>query len=375
MNFLETNFSTIIATKIVGPIRIAHSSSKIYEDIMVPMATFETPLWYSTQRGAIVSQRSGGINTIVLQDIMTRSIILETPDTASAAECREWILAHKDACSKVVNESSKHAKLENIHIEIVSNLIYLHFSLEVGNASGHNMVTKAADDLAAFIIQNFRPQKRIREISNLDPQKHQNLLQYISVSGNYCVDKKVSAINGILGRGKRVCAEIIVPRNICESILKTTPEKICELNLKKNMLGSILAGSLRSANAHYANAILAIFLATGQDAANIVEASQGITFAEIVEGNEGTTKDLYFSINIPNLIVGTVGNGKNLDFAQNNLEIMGCDAKNPDSSKRLASIIASSVLCSELSLMAALTNPEELMQAHISLERNNEKNC
>lgn len=317
MNFLEADTPTTIPTKIIGPIKIGQSGSKICEDIMVPMATFETPLWHSTQRGALVSQKSGGINTIILQDVMTRSIILEAPDTVSAAECREWISSHRDAISKVIEKSSKHAKLENIHIEIISRLIYLRFSLDVGNASGHNMVTKAADDLAAFIIQNFRAAKGIREISNLDnPRKHQNMLKYISVSGNYCVDKKVSAINGILGRGKRVCAEIIVPRNICESILKTTPEKICELNLKKNMLGSILAGSLRSANAHYANAILAIFLATGQDAANIVEASQGITFAETVETSESAAKNLYFSITIPNIIAGTVGNGKNLDFAR-----------------------------------------------------------
>lgn len=382
MNFADTDIPTIIPTKIVGPIRIEQLETGITEDIMVPMATLETPLWYSTQRGALVSQKSGGIKTAILQDIMTRSIILESSDTASAKDCGNWISNNKDAIAKIIERSSQHAKLENIHLEIVSKLIFVHFSINVRNASGHNMVTKAADDAAAFIIQNFchpnpnQDNQAASKIEGLDdnPQR----LKYISVSGNYCVDKKVSAINGILGRGKRVCAEIIVKKDICESILKTTPQKICELNLKKNMLGSVLAGSVRSANAHYANTVLAIFLATGQDAANIIEASQGITFAEIIDSTadtiaKTTREDLYFSVTIPNIIAGTVGNGKNLDFARKNLEIMGCNKEDPDSSKRLASIIASAVLCSELSLMAALTNAGELMKAHIYLERNTKK--
>lgn len=356
MNFSDTTIPTMIPTKVVGPIRIRRIGSTtvetVEEDVRVSMATFETPLWYSTQRGAIVSQKSGWINTAILQDIMTRSIILEAADIAAAEECRRWILDHHKELAEVVERSGKYATLEDLHIEVVAKLLYVRFSISTGNASGHNMATKASDDLAAYITQNF--------YSNFNSH-----VRYVSVSGNYCVDKKVSAINGILGRGKRVCAEIIVKKDVCEAILKTNPEKICELNLKKNMLGSILAGSLRSANAHYANAILAIFLATGQDAANIVEASQGVTFAEM------NGEDLYFSVTIPNLIVGTVGNGKNLDFARKNLEMMGCcDPENSDSSQRLASIIAAAVLCSELSLMAALTNPGELMRAHISLERN-----
>jgi hydroxymethylglutaryl-CoA reductase (NADPH) len=192
---------------------------------------------------------------------------------------------------------------------------------------------------------------------------HNVNMKYVSVSGNYCVDKKVSAINGILGRGKRVSAEIVVPNKICGKILKTAPEKIVSLNNKKNLIGSILSGGVRSANAHYSNLVLAIYLATGQDAANIVEASQGITFADL------SADDLYFSVNLPNIIVGTVGNGKNLPFALKNLEQMGCYPSDPSSSKRLAALIASTVLCSELSLLAALCNPGELVRSHVKLER------
>lgn len=347
MKFTDTKIQTTIPTKVIGPIDFIYDGVK--ESVSVPMATFETPLWYSTKRGSLISQKSDGIKTFVFDDFMTRSIILESEDTMSALKCKEWIFENQKNIENVVVESSRFAKLCDIYIENIAKLLYVRFSIETGNASGHNIVTKAADSIVNFIISHCR-------CINVN---------YVSISGNYCVDKKVSAINGILGRGKRTSAEIVVKKNICESILKTSPSKICKLNTKKNLIGSILAGSIRSANAHYANVALAIYLATGQDAANIVEASQGITFAEMYG------EDLYFSINMPNIIVGTVGNGKNLDFAIENLALMKCNSDNPESSKRLAAIIAATTLCSEISLLAAQTNQGELIESHIALERSN----
>ena len=148
-------------------------------------------------------------------------------------------------------------------------------------------------------------------------------------------------------------------------MLKTTPEKVATLNVKKNLIGTLLAGGIRSANAHFANMLLGFYLATGQDAANIVEGSQGITHAEAREDG------LYFSVTLPNLIVGTAGNGKDLPFVQDNLERLGCagDAEPGDNARRLATLCAATVWCGELSLMAAQTNPGELMKAHEKLER------
>lgn len=126
-----------------------------------------------------------------------------------------------------------------------------------------------------------------------------------------------------------------------------------------------MAGGLRSANAHYANMLLAFYLATGQDAANIIEGSQGVVHAEVRNG------DLYFSCTLPNLIVGSVGNGKGIDFVEDNLRQLGCkeDREPGANARRLAAICAATVLCGELSLLAAQTNPGELMEAHIKLER------
>jgi len=209
------------------------------------------------------------------------------------------------------------------------------------------MATRAADALLGWILEQ-RPECR-----------------YGSISGNLCCDKKASAVNGILGRGKYVVAETLLSGRLVERYLHTTPAKIAELNQRKNWMGTMLAGGVRSANAHFANMLLGFYLATGQDAANIVEGSQGFVQADEREG------DLYFSVTLPNLIVGTVGNGKGLAFVEDNLRELGClENREPGANaRRLAILCAATVLCGELSLLAAQTNPGELMAAHLKLER------
>ena len=341
---LKADSSAVIPLKWVGPIKI--ESEFCNEEISVPLATFELPLWPSVDRGARISRQTVGIKVVIEEDQMTRSFVLEANSASEAIAAKENILSSFDFIS-TVKETSSFEDLKNITAEVLGKLIYFRLAIFSKEASGHNMVTNSANYLANIILKEF-------------PN-----LKYISISANYCTDKKVSAANGILGRGRKCIAEIIIPKKICQKFLRVEPEKLVELNIKKNLLGSILAGSLRSANAHYANILLAMYLATGQDAANIVEGSQGITFAEM----QG--EDLYFSITIPNIIVGTIGNGKNISFAKENLERLGClkASNNGENSKRLATIICATTLCSELSLLAALSNQNELIDSHLKLER------
>ena len=318
-------------------------------EVAVPLATYETPLWPSVKRGALVSRKTEGISVSVISDCMTRSVVLESDNVGQILEFHNSLLLRKEDLQKEVSKTSSYAKLLDIDTQIVGNLIYIRFKYNTGDASGHNMTTKASDALINWICKEYP------------------YMRYVSVSANYCTDKKVSAVNGILGRGKNVTAEIIVPKKLCSKILKTTPEKIVNINNKKNLIGSILAGGVRSANAHYANMLLAFYLATGQDAANIVEGSQGITYASLTK--EG---DLYFSVNCPNIIIGTVGNGKEFNFVREYLTKMGCLDKKSSvgvNSKKLAAIATATVLCGELSLLAAQTNQGELMEAHERLER------
>lgn len=333
--------------KVVGPVKIM--GPEVEDEVRVPLATYEAPLWPSVDRGARVSVAAGGIRAVIVDERMTRSVLLEAPNAEVAAVTAACLRNRIDDMEKVVREGSRFAHLLDVHYQVVGNLIYLRLELSTGDAAGHNMVTQAADSLLPWIL---------REYSDL---------RYVSISGNYCTDKKVSAVNGILGRGRNVVTELLVPRDICERVLRTTPEKMADLNLKKNLIGTMIAGGLRTANAHYANMLLAFYLATGQDAANIVEGSQGFVHAEV----RGDARDLYFSATVPNIIVGTVGSGKGLDFVQANLELMGCaEAREPGrNARRLAVICAATVLCGELSLLAAQTNPGELMRAHVKLER------
>ena len=332
----------------IGPLKI--TGPVLNEEVKVPLATLEKPLWPSTQRGARITQKAGGIRSIIIDERMTRSIILQADNAFNAVTARQKLTAQYKQLADIVKDSSRFAQLLAIHIQIQANLLYLRIEISSGDAAGHNMVTLAADKLITWILE-----------------AHPSL-RYISISGNYCTDKKVSAVNGILGRGKNVIAESVIPRRLCQRYLKTTPENLVDINIKKNLIGSILAGSLCSANAHFANALLALYLATGQDAANIVEGSQGMTHAELQNDK------LYFAVTLPNIIVGTVGNGKELPFAQRHLSMLGCLKKGAvgENARRLAAITAATVLCAELSLLAAQSNEGELMQAHLKLER--EKN-
>lgn len=333
----------------IGPIKLI--GAEVDAEVLVPLATYETPLWPSTNRGAKVSRQSGGIDVTIHGDQMTRSVILEGEN---AAACQQTLVSLKNREVELgdrVIASSRFARLENFHAQIVGNLLYLRFGFFTADASGHNMATKAADALLAWIIHQYPA------------------MQYVSISGNYCTDKKASSVNGILGRGKYVIAEVTVPREVCIETLKTTPEKIVDLNIKKNLIGTQLAGTIRTANAHFANILLGFYLATGQDAANIIEGSQGFVHAEVRAG------DLYFSVTVPNIIVGTIGNGKHHDFVRDNLQQMGClDDREPGmNARRLAAICGATILCGELSLLAAQTNPGELMRSHETFERNASK--
>ena len=183
--------------------------------------------------------------------------------------------------------------------------------------------------------------------------------QHIALSGNVCVDKKAAAINMVEGRGKTVVADVLIPKDIVSKKLKTTAEAIVEVNIAKNLIGSAVAGST-AYNAHYANMVAAIFLATGQDAAHAVEGSLGITTAENRDG------DLYFSVNLPDLPVATVGGGTSLETANEGLNILGVAGSGK--AKEFAEIVASTVLAGELSLIGALA-AGHLARAHQQLGR------
>lgn len=246
---------------------------------------------------------------------------------------------------KVAESTTRFGKLREIQPFIVGNYVWLRFLFSTGDAMGMNMVTIASDAVAKYIAEKF-PRARL-----------------VALSGNLCVDKKANAVNFILGRGKTVVAEALINREILKN-MDTTPEAVHEVNVGKNLVGSALAHSY-GFNAHFANIIAAIFIATGQDVAQVVESSMGIVTTEPRE--EG----LYISVYLPSLEVGTVGGGTGLPTQKEALGLLGVAGPGDPpgvNALKFAEIVASTVLAGELNLLVALAR-NELASAHKRLGR------
>ena len=335
---IENPIGTVqIPVGVVGPLVVNCEDINTY----VPMATTEGALLASVNRGCSAIRKAGGCNVSILANQMTRAPVIKTKSTKDAEKLKRWINEHFNEIKKVAETTTSHGKLLKIDpIAIVGRYAYPRFVYDSGGSMGMNMVTIATEKALEFI-------------------EGENDIDVIALSGNFCVDKKPAAVNMIEGRGKSVVAEVVIPKEIVEKTLKTTTEEIVEVNYSKNLLGSAIAGSY-GYNAHFANMVAALFIATGQDPAHVTEASLGITTAENDDG------DLYFSVTLPDLPVATVGGGTRLETASESLNLIG--AKGSGKVERFASIVAGIVLAGELSLIGALA-AGHLASAHQKLGR------
>lgn len=326
---------------VVGPTKI--NGEYFQGELYIPLATSEGALLASVNRGCSVIKKSGGANVRILSDKMTRGPVIKTKSIMESLEIKRWIEDNFHELKEIAESTTSHGKLLSIDpIVVVGKYVYPRFTYSTGDSMGMNMVTIATEKVL---------EKLTSETSG----------QIIALSGNFCVDKKPSYINIVEGRGKSVSAEIIIPKEIVEKTLKTNSKDIAEVNKSKNLIGSAISGTM-SFNAHYANMIAALFLATGQDLAHVVEGSLGITNAEDLDG------DLYFSVTLPDLPVATVGGGTSLETAQEGLSIIG--ASGTSKVEKFAEIAATVVLAGELSLVAALA-AGHLAKAHKDLGRGN----
>ncbi|PCH44816.1 3-hydroxy-3-methylglutaryl-coenzyme A reductase [Wolfiporia cocos MD-104 SS10] len=331
---------------IAGPLKVDG------ELFPIPMATAEGTLVASTSRGCKALNAGGGVTTVLTYDGMTRGPAIDFPTIVLAAQAKAWVESPEGyAIVKEAFEStSRFAKLQNIKCAMAGRTLFVRFATRTGDAMGMNMISKATE-------------KALETMSKEFPE-----MVVLALSGNYCTDKKPAAINWIEGRGKSIVAEAVVPGKIVKSVLKTTIEALCNLNTKKNLVGSAMAGSVGGFNAHAANILTAVFLATGQDPAQNVESSQCMTLMEPTNGGE----DLLMTVTMPCIEVGTVGGGTVLAPQQAVLEMLGVKGAhqtNPgQNAQQLARIIASAVMAGELSLMSALA-AGHLVRAHMAHNR------
>ncbi|KAL8149998.1 hypothetical protein AgCh_006853 [Apium graveolens] len=320
----------------------------------VPMATTEGCLVASTNRGCKAIYSSGGATGILLKDCMTRAPVVRFSTAKRASDLKFFLEdpMNFETLSLMFNKSSRFARLQRVQCAMAGKNLYIRFSCSTGDAMGMNMVSKGVQNVLDFLQCDFPD------------------MDVIGISGNFCSDKKPAAVNWIEGRGKSVVCEATITEDVVKKVLKTTVAALVELNMLKNLTGSAVAGALGGFNAHAANIVSAVFIATGQDPAQNIESSHCITMMEAV--NNG--RDLHISVTMPCIEVGTVGGGTQLasqSACLNLLGVKGANRESPGSNSRLlATIIAGSVLAGELSLMSAIA-AGQLVKSHMKYNRSN----
>ncbi|KAK4871731.1 hypothetical protein RN001_015855 [Aquatica leii] len=326
--------------------------------IHVPMATTEGCLVASTNRGCRALNEHG-VTSRIVGDGMTRGPVVRFPSISEASDAMKWIEDPQnfETIKNSFDSTSRYARLSKIQVRIAARYLFIRFVAKTGDAMGMNMISKAT------------------EISLKMIQIHFPNMEIISISGNFCADKKPTAINWIEGRGKSVVCEAIVSSSIVTTVLKTTVSALIDCNIAKNMIGSSVAGSIGGFNAHAANIVTAIFIATGQDPAQNVTSSNCITIME-PWGNNG--EDLYISCSMPSIEIGTIGGGTVLSAQSACLDILGVKGANitqpGENARQLARIVCATVLAGELSLMSALT-AGHMVKSHLKYNRSSTAIC
>jgi len=315
------------------------------------LATTEGRLVAGINRGASAINKSGGATTRIIKSGMTRSVILEFDSIKDTLNAISYINSEegKESISNAFKEKSKRISLNNIETFTQGRLLFIRYLADTQAAMGMNMLTIASTHATEELVEKLR-EKGIEA-------------RFISESGNMCTDKKPSSINLIEGRGVSIVAEALIKKEVLESYFKVDARSIERLNYAKNHIGSTLAGAAH--NAHVANVLAATFIAYGQDVAQIVDGSIAVVDAEARGG------DLYISVYIPALELGTYGGGTRRETAKELLianRIYGEGDEKGVSKYMLAELIASGVLAGELNLLAAEAG-KELSSAHASLKR------
>ncbi len=322
-NFLGT---VKIPVGLAGPLRINGRFAQ--GDYAIPLATSEAALVASYHRGAQLISEAGGCDVLVLDEGVGRTPGFAFRTLAECVACADWVQAHWEELQREAASTTRHGRLTRMRTTIEGNHLYLHLDFHTADAAGQNMATIASEAVCAYILQHcpIRP-------------------QYSFVEANLSGDKKASAQSLQTVRGRRVSAEALIPAELVRKRLHTTPERM-EDYWRVGTIGAVLSGTI-GIQGHFANGLAALYIACGQDVACVAESAIGVTRFEVTP--EG---DLYATVTLPNLIVGTVGGGTGLPSQRACLDILGLTG--PGNARAFAEVCAGLCLAGELSLVAAL---------------------
>ncbi|WP_026374809.1 hydroxymethylglutaryl-CoA reductase [Aestuariibacter salexigens] len=310
---------------VAGPVHIngENANGLFY----VPLATTEGTLVASYSRGMRVINECGGVKTTVVEQFMQRAPAFIFEDARQAREFGAWVEENFEAIKAAAESTTSVGKLQHIHQWSVSRSRYLRFNYTTGDAAGQNMVGKATLAACEWIKANYPVQ-----------------CEYL-LSGNMDTDKKHSHLNMLHSRGKRVIAEIVLKQDVLKRVMKVDTKTLARATVMANT-GALMAGAAYN-GPHSANGIASLFIATGQDEANVVESHAGLLSHELLDNG-----DLYMAVTLPSLIVATYGGGTGLPTQRECLELLGCYGK--DKANKFAEIVAATVLAGDISLGCAV---------------------
>jgi hydroxymethylglutaryl-CoA reductase (NADPH) len=325
---------------IAGPLLVdgEHAQGEFY----VPMATAEGTLVASYNRGMRLLYEAGGVKTTIVADHMQRAPAFMFADARAARAFSEWVDGHFGEIKTAAESTTSTGRLQEIEQYLAGRIVFTRFNYTTGDAAGQNLTGKATQAACRWIADQ------------------RGEIERFFLESNFATDKKSSQINMLRTRGKRVIAEATIPNELFRRIMRSDTRLMYQARQVSN-LGGFMSG-VNNNGAHSANGITAMFIATGQDVANVAESSAAYIYSELRDDG-----DYYYSVTIPALIVATYGGGTGLATQRECLEMLGCYGS--DRVRKLTEIVAATVLCGELSLGSAIV-AEEWVKAHDLLGRN-----
>jgi hydroxymethylglutaryl-CoA reductase (NADPH) len=311
-------------------------------DFYVPLATAEGTLVASYNRGMKLLREAGGVKVTVMDDVMQRAPAFLFDSARDSRAFAQWLDDHFDEIKQAAETTTSTGKLRDIEKYSASRILFTRFNFTTGDAAGQNLTGKATAAACSWITA-----------------RHPAIRRFF-LESNFATDKKSSQVNMLRTRGKRVVAEATIPSALIREHMRIDSATLFQARQVSN-LGGFMSG-VNNNGAHSANGITAMFIATGQDVANVAESSAAFVFDELLDNG-----DYYYSVTIPSLIVATHGGGTHLATQRECLELLGCYGKGKV--RKLAEVVAATVLCGELSLGSAIV-AEEWVHAHDLYGRN-----
>ena len=326
---------------VAGPLHVRGEHAD--GEFLVPLATAEGTLVASYNRGMKVLNLSGGVLCTVSDDAMQRAPVFIFDDARAARDFRDWLAEHHDEIAARAEATTSVGKLQYVDTYLSNHFAFCRFNFSTGDAAGQNMVGRATFAACSWILER------------------NDTIRRFFLESNFATDKKASMVNIMKTRGKRVTAECLIKGDVLREVMRVEPKGLAYHWGVAAGVGSVLSGANNN-GLHSPNGITAMFIATGQDVANVSESSAAILYAEHTDGD-----DLFLSITIPSLIVATYGGGTGLATQRECLEMLGCYGRGKV--RKLAEIIAGVVLAGEISLASAIS-ANDWVSSHEKFGRN-----